>query len=85
MLRKLTTELQRETQIGLLALALLGALIALLFGGGTFEARATNVAIAIIVFPVAFGMLWLILMTHIWVGIAPKGFIRFVLNFFFIF
>ena len=85
MLLKLTTQFPRETQIGLVALALLGALTALLFGGGAFGARATCVGASLLVFQVTFGMMWLILMAHVWVSIAPKGFMRFVSNIFFIF
>ena len=85
MLLKLTSQFPRETQIGLVALALLGMLTALLFGGGAFGVRATYFGATFLVFPIAFGMMWLILMAHVWVAIAPKGFMRFVSNFFFIF
>ena len=84
MLLKLTTRYPKQTQNGLFGLALCGAITALLFDTGRISVRATYVGASVLVFPVAFGMLWLILMVHIWIGIAPKIFLRFASNFFFI-
>lgn len=83
MLSKLTTRYGRETQVGLLGLAIAGLLSAAIFGGGTFVARVKTVGISPLVVPVAYGMLWLVLMVQVFMGILPKAVLRLFANFFF--
>ena len=83
MLLKLTTQFPRETQIAFLIFGCLGSLVCLIFIEGVFWKRLLYIVANSLVFPITFGMTWLMLRMHIWIGILPLYMIRFACYFFF--